>query len=87
MENGDSQKFYGMYRGVVMKNKDPEGHRRIQVKIHLVETPLLKIGLGLGLPSTLVNAPTFQKLARVYGFNLSQVTLPTQFGQVLLART
>jgi hypothetical protein len=33
MENGDSQKFYGMYRGVVMKNKDPEGHRRIQVKI------------------------------------------------------
>ncbi len=33
MNNGDSQKFYGMYRGVVMKNKDPEGHRRIQVKI------------------------------------------------------
>ena len=33
MNNGDSQKFYGMYRGIVMKNKDPEGHRRIQVKI------------------------------------------------------
>ncbi len=31
--NGDSQKFYGMYRGIVMKNKDPEGHRRVQVKI------------------------------------------------------
>jgi len=33
MNNGDSLKFYGIYRGVVMKNKDPEGHRRIQVKI------------------------------------------------------
>ena len=31
--NGDSVKFYGMYRGIVMKNKDPEGHRRVQVKI------------------------------------------------------
>jgi hypothetical protein len=33
VNNGDSLKFYGIYRGVVMKNKDPEGHRRIQVKI------------------------------------------------------
>ena len=29
----DSEKFFGQYRGVVVDNKDPEGHRRIKVKI------------------------------------------------------
>lgn len=29
----DSRKFYGLYRGVVVNNKDPEGHRRLKVKI------------------------------------------------------
>lgn len=29
----DSEKFFGHYRGVVVDNKDPDGHRRIKVKI------------------------------------------------------
>lgn len=29
----DSEKFFGTYRGVVIDNKDPDGHRRIKVKI------------------------------------------------------
>jgi hypothetical protein len=30
---GDSAKFHGTYRGIVVNNKDPEGHRRIRVKV------------------------------------------------------
>jgi hypothetical protein len=29
----DAKKFYGLYRGIVSNNKDPEGHRRIKVRI------------------------------------------------------
>jgi len=36
----DSIKFYGTYRGIVVNNKDPEGHRRIKVQI-----PMLSDGI------------------------------------------
>ncbi len=29
----DSTKFFGLYRAIVIDNKDPEGHRRLKVKI------------------------------------------------------
>jgi len=29
----DSKKYFGQYRAIVVNNKDPEGHRRLKVKI------------------------------------------------------
>lgn len=36
----DTKKFHGTYRGIVVNNKDPEGHRRVQVQI-----PMLSDGI------------------------------------------
>lgn len=36
----DVKKFHGTYRGIVVNNKDPEGHRRVQVQI-----PMLSDGI------------------------------------------
>lgn len=36
----DTKKFHGTYRGIVLNNKDPEGHRRVQVQI-----PMLSDGI------------------------------------------
>ena len=36
MTTGDVKKYYGTYRGIVTSNKDPQGHRRLKVKIPML---------------------------------------------------